>query len=463
MERLVTNLAIAARVAAAVALCLALVTRGAAADESLKVATFRIDATPPLGAPLCDALVRPAERIDDPLSARGVVLVTSDKPIVLCAVDWVGIGNAGHDAWRQALADAAGTTPDRVAVHSLHQHDAPGCDFAAEELLAPRGLSGKLFHVAHARSTIRSAADAVRKAIKKPRAVTHLGLGKARVERVASNRRVLGRDGKVQYVRYSANKNPQAAAAPEGTIDPDVRLVSLWDGDKPLVSLTYYATHPQSHYGKGAVSTDFPGLARAEREKALPEVFHAHFNGAGGNITAGKYNNGDPANRPVLVARLAVGMKAAWENTKRSPIASREVSWTVRSVVLPPSASLDEKKLLAILDDATAKENERLRAARDLVFLRRCQAKQAIPLACLRLGDARVLHLPGELFVEYQLAAQAAAPERFVATAAYGDYGPGYIGTKIAYTQGGYETSYVSRVAPEVEDVLMPAIRELLH
>ena len=70
--------------------------------------------------------------------------------------------------------------------------------------------------------------------------------------------------------------------------------------------------------------------------------------------------------------------------------------------------------------------------------------------------------MPGELFVEYQLAAQKMRPDDFVSMAAYGDWGPGYIGTKIAYSQGGYETGWVSRVAPEVEDVLMPAIRDLL-
>jgi hypothetical protein len=46
--------------------------------------------------------------------------------------------------------------------------------------------------------------------------------------------------------------------------------------------------------------------------------------------------------------------------------------------------------------------------------------------------------------------------------AAYGDYGTGYIGTEIAYTQGGYETGIVSRVAPQVEKVLMDAMRKLL-
>jgi hypothetical protein len=53
-------------------------------------------------------------------------------------------------------------------------------------------------------------------------------------------------------------------------------------------------------------------------------------------------------------------------------------------------------------------------------------------------------------------------PQATVCMAAYGDYGPGYIGTQIAYSQGGYETSYVSRVAPEVEKVLTDATAELL-
>jgi hypothetical protein len=71
--------------------------------------------------------------------------------------------------------------------------------------------------------------------------------------------------------------------------------------------------------------------------------------------------------------------------------------------------------------------------------------------------------MPGELFVEYQLAAKKMRPDDFVVMAAYGDYGPGYIGTEIAYSQGGYETSErASRVAPEVEGVLMEGLKKLL-
>jgi hypothetical protein len=71
--------------------------------------------------------------------------------------------------------------------------------------------------------------------------------------------------------------------------------------------------------------------------------------------------------------------------------------------------------------------------------------------------------MPGELFVEYQLSEKKQRPDLFVAMAAYGDYSPGYIGTAVAYEQGGYETSEAaSNVAPEVEGVLMGAVKQLL-
>ncbi len=71
--------------------------------------------------------------------------------------------------------------------------------------------------------------------------------------------------------------------------------------------------------------------------------------------------------------------------------------------------------------------------------------------------------MPGEIFVEYQLAAAYMQPERKIIMAAYGDYGPGYIGTRAAYPQGGYEVSPgASNVSSEVEAVLLSAMGKLL-
>lgn len=422
--------------------------------------TFDVPASPPIGSPVAYA---PARKIVDPLSARGVVLLGQGKPIVLCAVDWIGIGGSSHNAWRRELATAAGTSPDRVAVHTLHQHDAPRSDFDAELLLAAHGLGNTRFDNAFARSVIQRAAAAVRQAAANAKPVTHLGVGQAKVEKVASNRRILGLDGKVKYVRYSSCRDPKIIAEPEGLIDPYVRLISFWQGDRPLAVLSYYATHPQSYYGKGDVTCEFVGLARAMREAELPGVLHVHFNGAGGNVAAGKYNDGSPERRPILAQRVADGMKAAWKATVRRPIAASDVGWAVRPVRLPLAPHFDENKLEATLADAKAKANDRFSAAVDLAWVRRNKAGATIDISCLRLGDVRVLHMPGELFVEYQLAAQAMCPKQTVCMAAYGDYQPGYIGPEAAYQQGGYETSpRASNVAPQVERVLKPAMEALL-
>ena len=105
-----------------------------------------------------------------------------------------------------------------------------------------------------------------------------------------------------------------------------------------------------------------------------------------------------------------------------------------------------------------------LDAADQLAWLLRCKNGHKMDIAMLGIGNVRVMHMQGELFVEYQLAAKQMRSDLHVAMAAYGDLGPGYIGTARAYPEGGYETSKLaSSVAPEVEAVLMGAMRKLLE
>ena len=430
-------------------------------SSGLSIASFDVDATPPVGSMMAYDTV--TNRWDLGLRARGIVLMGAGEPIVLCAVDWIGIANEGHDAFSEALARGAGTSPQRVAVHTLHQHDAPDCDFSAERILREAGLDTRQFEGSFQRQVISNLETAVRSSLSKAQPVTHLGLGEARVEKVASNRRILGVDGKVRATRWTATKDPAVRAEPEGVIDPMVTLVSFWNGERPVAVLSYYATHPQSYYRTGIPNPDFPGIARFFRQLAVPEALHIHFNGAGGNVTAGKYNDGAPTNRLVLAERLADGMGRAWENTRREPITASDVSWQIAPVALPPAKHLSIEKLESQLRSQDKSANPQA-AAPTLAWLRRCEAGRKIDVTCLSLGRARILHLPGELFVEYQLAAKAARPDLFVTVAAYGDYAPGYVGTAIAYDQGGYETGpTASNVAPEVEGVLMGVIRKLLQ
>jgi hypothetical protein len=429
-------------------------------QTGFRVGVFEADVTPPIGSPVAYAKTR---SVVDPLSARGlVVFIQGQQPVVLCAVDWIGIANEGQDLWKEELAEAAHTTPDRVSVHALHQHDGVECDITMEKIMNEYGIEDTPFDSAFQRKAIHNVADAVAAAAKNAQQVTHIGFGQAKVEKVASNRRILGADGKVEFSRWSSGNDPVVMAKPEGLIDPWLKCVSLWSNDKPVAVVTFYATHPQSYYGKGDVTCEFVGRARNNREKTLNGLPHIHFNGAGGNITSGKYNDGTDSLRTILTKRMEAAMQQAWDNTRKSMVKESPV-WRMEKVTLPVATNSNEDTLRAILADTSAKHGDVIGAAERLAWLERSKQGVKISVSSLRLGKYWMLNLPGELFVEYQLAAQKMKPGEQVCTAAYEDYGPGYIGTAIAYDQGGYETSAPSSgVAPEVETVLMDAIKKVL-
>ena len=143
------------------------------------------------------------------------------------------------------------------------------------------------------------------------------------------------------------------------------------------------------------------------------------------------------------------------------PLPADAVNLQSVAVALPAAEHLNKDALLELLSDPTPAVVANTPA--DLAWLKRCQEEHKIDVSCLQLGGIRILHLPGELFVEFQLAAKAMRPDLNVTLAAYGDYGPGYIGTEIAYSQGGYETSArASRVSPKSEAILIGAIEKLL-
>ncbi|MDD2479656.1 MAG: hypothetical protein PHS31_07165, partial [Victivallaceae bacterium] len=287
----------------------------------LRVAYFQADATPPIDNDimLCFGGVPSATKIVDPLSARGIVILSDGLPVVLCAVDWLGIANESHDEWRKMLAIAAETSPERVSVHCLHPHDTPGMDRTAFEIMS-KHRKGILKHIDLEDSVIKSTANALKLALHNTEEVSHISIGKARVDKFASNRRIQGPDGKVIFTRFTTCRNEILRHHSEGIIDPFVRSLCFYNQEKPLISMTYYATHPQSFYRKGTVSADTVGLARYLREAMEPGFSHIHFCGAGGNIGEGKYNDGTPENRFKLAERSARGMREAWETSAKIPV-----------------------------------------------------------------------------------------------------------------------------------------------
>jgi hypothetical protein len=428
--------------------------------QSLRLATFRTDITPPIGAPLCGGLVKPVAGVSEPLLALGVVILSEDKPVVLCAVDWCEIRAGDHVHWREVLARAAGTTPERVAVQSLHQHNAPLADSAAHKLLAGFASPPSVIDIEWAELALAGVAASIEAALKKPTPVTHIAHGEAAVEKVASNRRIMGEDGKVAKMRLSSTKDATLRKLPEGTVDPMLKTISFWNGEKKLAALHYYATHPMSYYGDGMVTSDFVGTARERRTKD-DGVPHVYFTGCGGNIAAGKYNDASKESRVRLGENIHTAMVKSEQEMKRVPLT--KIEWRARPVVLKSNTEFPEERMLKVIENSAAAASTRISAAFRVGFIRQSAAGVPIQFTSLHLDDdVCLLHLPGETFIEYQLFAQQQRPGGFVATASYGDGGPGYIPLEKSFAEGGYEPTQAF-AAPESEKVMRETIVELLR
>src|SRR5262249_28046974 len=157
----------------------------------------------------------------------------------------------------------------------------------------------------------------------------------------------------------------------------------------------------------------------------------------------GKYNDGTPAARAALSQRLYEAMARAAADSERQPVT--RIAWQTSAVAFPlrTEAEFSADACRKTLGQADKPGPERLKAAMLLAWTERVQAGRPVELSCLALGHVKIVHLPGEPFVEFQLAAQKASPESFVAVAGYGDCGMWYYGPDRIYTdRGGYEQTW---------------------
>jgi hypothetical protein len=447
-------------------ICVAIVSladdRGQVAAGSFELATFSVDVTVPLGHRSMGILPTKTQRVGDPLEARGFLLYGAGAPVAVLVVDWCELRNAAYDEWRDTVAAAAGTSRERVLVSCVHQHDAPIADKRADELLRSVGLANELYDIDFHQFVLQRIATAVAEAALRRQPVTHVGVGQARVERIASNRRVQLNDGTVSFNRGSRSAtNPVMRDAPVGQIDPILKTLSFWNGERAVCAISVYATHPMSHYGGGTISADFPGLARRRRQAALPNVFQIYASGCSGDVTAGKFNDGSETAKRELTERMTDAMQRAWEDTDRHPLQNCQFRSVPLHLDYSDREELSIERLRAVLNDTNATTEKRILAAMAMSSAERVRSGQPIDVGCIDFQHTQFLLLPAESFVSYQLSAQQLRPDSVVIAVGYGECWPGYIPSADAVRNGfdGHNWMWVTSTA---ETAMMTALRRVL-
>jgi len=423
-----------------------------AENTNLKIVTFQVDVTPPVGAQLAYVI---NEKIDTPIYVSGVVLDDGKTRAVWVSCDYIYICGESYNTWTKMIAKQAGTVPDNVFLHSVHQHDS--IRWAPEYNPKPGEDGPLVVNPEYCEKSLADVSEAIAKAVAGPwQTVGKLLTAETRLGGLAANRRLVDENGQFAHTRYSGKNPPALQAWPVGKVDPILRTVCFENSEgRRIVALHFYATHPMAAYMRNMVSTDVPGRAlRHVQENDDSVGLNIYFTGCGGDVTFGKYNlTGDAQSIDQLGTRLGEGMLRNLQRLEEQPIGTIEVKRVTFEVPFDPA--------LRPAGEYSGEHSQERRYVMETIDLWRQSS-----LARMSIGPK--VHLLSftlaEVFVDYQLYAQSLIPEHFLGTAAYGNGVYWYIPTRAAFEEnGGYETSdRACIVTPEIDAILRDAIRRCL-
>ncbi|MCK5380409.1 MAG: hypothetical protein KAJ81_02995 [Candidatus Latescibacteria bacterium] len=410
----------------------------------------KVKITPPMGTLVCGYYFdRISDAVHDDLYARALVLDDGKRRWALVACDLALFSAEVAQAARALIERESGLPPEAVLIHATHTHTGPVVDGAYAEGLPE--------HIAR---SVRIALEGMRE--------VRIGVGFSEEQGLSFNRRFFMKGGGV--TTNPGKLNPDIVE-PEGPIDPEVAVVSIEEPDgSPVALLVRFGMHLDTISGT-AISADYPCfLEQALSEKRGQDLPMMFLKGCSGNTNHFDVHSSDPQRsfgeaerigrtlvRPVSEAMDRLTYLSDVDlGCARQPVrlpcrisTEKEVAWAREIVAQPADATKDFTM-------------DRVAAIRIIQVSE--MEKPYIPaeVQILRVGDLAIAGFPTEMFVEWATQLREDSPFRYTLPIDLANGSVGYIPTREAFENGGYEP--VSSVfTPDVGDVLVGAALDLLN
>ncbi len=373
-------------------------------------------------------LWEPFEGARLPICARTLVVERDGQQIAIVALDLLGLAGeavGGINCFRRRVIQAAGSLVRArdLVLCSTHTHTSPE-SAALTDLYQTPAFQTWSKHLAQSiATTIRDAVNAAQPC--------QLMTGSHLTSGMTLNRRIQTTEG-IRSVRHPIP--PDELIGPEGPTDDMVRVAAFVDRtDKPIAMLVNFAAHPVIEMCIKQVSPDYPGEMCLQLEQRHPDAVPLFLQGACGNINPPYVGTGAEDSRQYG-CQLADAVEEALKNSTPADGDGLLLRW--RSVHLP------------LRSDEEQQEPKSL----------------STRIAAAAIGDAAMIFLPGEPFVEIALAIRKVSPFPFTAIVGCSDDYIGYIPTDRAFKNGGYEVKpgRWSRLAPGSEAIVRDKSIQLL-
>ena len=385
--------------------------------------------------------------------ARAVVVGDTRQRVCLIVADQAAVYLEHVAEVRRRVADRCGIPPDNIIVACTHAHRVPPIVHRLTAVRYP-GYIGRLLDGLAGAATQAAAAS-------RP---ARVGVSKVRTEGIVVNRRMKLIDGRVATSRYTVPSTwyiPPELIEGTGPVDPWLTTLRVDDLDGRLLgAVGNFTGHPIVALRSKFISGDCFGHAEDLAELTHPDAVAMLTNGAEGNVLVrGPVPERGPRYDPQA-ERVGLLIGGYWlaAIARAEPADGGSVSAVRAEVELPLRPSSLEWLHDVPTGDAVPTDGANAAAVpilgpgeRPGMFSNHPLITPAIKARALergtwltevqaiRINDIVLLGIPGEPFVEAQLMIKAKSPFPHTVVMGLANDFPGYLPTREAFAEGGYE------------------------
>ena len=470
--------------------------------------------TPPVGVPMAGfgARTEVSQGVHDDLHAKILLMESGRRRAALVTLDLVGLKRDEMNRLREIVGKHAGTDPTNVMIGCSHTHSGPSLKpnpmgslpVKEQRRLIDEWLRGL-------RSTLGEIAEEASENLTEAR----VKFGRSLVTGLSYNRRKTIPEGVCMLIMETGRmkdavreqyrtwgmppelvEERAVPGIPTGQIDPELTVLRFETlKGKPIAIVVNFSCHPVTLGPSNLlISADYPGYLRRLIEEAEGATL-LFTQGASGNVRPYYSERSFREAERIGVALASIALKTMRNLTPLPPDIDVRVANTIfelptRKLPSPEEAerliSEMEEELKRAIEARDFREVRRLRE--ELLMLKMISGQPtALPtqwlgvapqknvkqvpqkmngeekiceLQAIAVGDVILAAVPGELFTELGLEIKRRSWSKRVVVVTLANGSMGYIPTKEAYEEGGYETK--SPLKPGVGELIVDRMVTLI-
>ena len=440
----------------------------------MKAGFAKVCMNPPYGSPIVGYYEeRLVKGIHDDLFVRATAFDDGANKAVIIAVDVCLLPQIFFDECKKAIKEATGICEDAIFINCSHTHTGPllGEDFASDKKSTEAYDAFLIDSIRDA--AVYAVADLTEASVE---------MASSSVKRISFIRRYRMKDGSVQTNPGVNNPNIDHAL---GTPNETVQLIKIKRENAGDIAMVHFGTHSDS-VGGDYISADYMGYVCDIVEKAVPGTKCMFILGCQGDVN---HVNVSPTKGETAISQLD------FDGVPRSHELAEHMGRKIAGAVLSIYSITEEVKTDKIscasarVDLPSHQENDRLEEAGHICKLYDAGRAHELPfkemelttavaearriinlengpesydffLSAIKVGDLVFAGIGGEPFTEIGNRICEASPFDETILCCLTNSAGGYIPTRKAYDEGGYEARG-SHLKPGGDDIVVDGMIKL--